>query len=230
MYLPKHFREDDLTQLHNFMRQYPFALIVTNQDGAPVGSHIPLLLNEQQGPYGTLTGHFALGNQQWQTFDGSQQALVVFQEPHAYISPTWYEEPAKSVPTWNYAVVHAYGTPHLIDDQAELMRLLAAQSKTFEAPIDSPWTFEQSDPWIQKMARGVVGFSLEISRLEGKFKLNQNRSLCDQERVASALSKADNSASTSIASLMHHTIERTRSQHTDQSLGSEQSTQPGKIK
>jgi transcriptional regulator len=222
MYLPRHFREDDLTQLHNFMRQHPFALIITNQDSIPVGSHVPLILDDQQGPYGTLAGHFALGNQQWQTFDGSQQALVVFQEPHAYISPTWYEEPAKSVPTWNYAVVHAYGTPRIIDDHEELMGLLAAQSKTFEAPIENPWTFEQSDAWIQKMARGVVGFAIEISRLEGKFKLNQNRSLRDQERVASVLSNSGDSASTSVASLMHISIVQTRGKDADSSATDEE--------
>lgn len=211
MYVPKHFREDDITQLHSFMRQHPFALIVTNQDGLPVGSHVPLILNDQEGSYGTLLGHFARGNQQWQTFDGSLQALVVFQEPHAYISPTWYEEPSKSVPTWNYAVVHAYGTPRIIDDHAELMRLLAAQRDVFEAPIENPWPFEQSDEWIQKMARGIVGFSIIINRLEGKFKLNQNRSIRDQEHVASVLSTSSDSASTSTASLMHNRLKSSAS-------------------
>jgi transcriptional regulator len=208
MYLPKHFREDDLTQLHSFMRQHPFALIVTNQNSIPVASHVPLILDDQQEPYGILLGHFARGNQQWQTFDGSQPALVVFQEPHAYISPTWYEEPAKSVPTWNYAVVHAYGTPRIIDNHEELIRLLATQSATFEAPIANPWSFEQDDAWIQKMALGVVGFSITISRLEGKFKLNQNRTIRDQERVASALSHASDSASAEIASLMHNRLKQ----------------------
>jgi transcriptional regulator len=208
MYLPKHFREDDLAQLHSFMQQHPFALIVTNQDGVPIGSHVPLILDNQQGPYGTLRGHFARGNQQWQTFDGTQQALVVFQEPHAYISPTWYEEPAKSVPTWNYAVVHAYGTPRIIDNHEELIRLLAVQSATFESPIENPWSFEQGNAWIQKMALGVVGFSIAISRLEGKFKLNQNRTTRDQERVADVLSTASDSASTGVAALMRKRLKQ----------------------
>lgn len=211
MYIPKHFREDDLAQLHSFMRQYPFALIVTNQDGIPVGSHIPLILDEQPEPYGTLLGHFAHGNQQWQTFDGSQQTLVVFQEPHAYISPTWYEEPAKSVPTWNYAVVHAYGTPRIVDDHAELMRLLATQREVFEAPLENPWSFEQNEELIQKMARGVVAFSIAIDRLEGKFKLNQNRTIRDQERVASVLNTSNDTASTNIASLMQDRLKRSAS-------------------
>ncbi len=189
MYIPKAFREDDTATLHKLMRDYSFATLITQQNGVPLASHLPFLLDAERGTYGTLLGHMARGNSQWRTFEENREVLVIFQGPHAYISPSWYEvEPA--VPTWNYAVAHAYGVPRLIEDKTELYDLLRTLVQTYEAGFEKPWAFESlPDDYVQKMMQGIVGFEIPIARLEGKFKLNQNRSTTDQARVAAALSE-----------------------------------------
>lgn len=202
MYIPKHFSENDLTTLHAFMKQYPLALIVTNQDGAPVGNHLPVILDPTEGLYGTLIGHMARSNPQWRTFDGSQDALVVFQGPQSYVTPIWYEHPYRNVPTWNYTAIHAYGKPTLIDDPKVLLHILAAQTSEFEAPFENPWLFDDENEHIQSLLRGTMGFKITITRLEGKFKLSQNCTLTDQERVIAALGESDDAESRSVAELM----------------------------
>src|SRR6266487_3531020 len=111
MYMPERFREDDLPTLHALMRDYSFATLVTQHEGVPFASHLPLMLAADEGPYGALFGHMAQANPQWRDFDASQDVLVIFQGPHTYVSPSWYEEDPTNVPTWNYAAVHAYGSP-----------------------------------------------------------------------------------------------------------------------
>src|SRR5215467_5979107 len=120
MYIPKHFREDDLNTLHSLMRTYSFATLITQHEGIPFASHLPFILDTERGPYGTLLAHMARPNPQWHDLTGEQEVLVIFQGPHAYISPSWYDVEL-SVPTWNYATVHAYGHPRIIDDQTELL-------------------------------------------------------------------------------------------------------------
>src|SRR5579863_5827453 len=138
MYIPKAFREDNLETLQTFMRDYSFATLITVQDGAPQVSHVPFIPDTQRGPYGTLRAHLARGNQQWRHLDGQREALVIFQGPHAYVSPSWYEVEL-SVPTWNYAVVHAYGVPRLIEEPGELYALLQTLVKENEAGFEHPW-------------------------------------------------------------------------------------------
>ena len=142
MYVPKRFSENDLKTLHAFMKQYPLALIVANQDGVPVGNHFPLIVDPTEGSYGTLIGHMARSNPQWHIFDGSQDALIVFQGPQSYVTPSWYEQPYRNVPTWNYSAIHAYGKPTLIDDPKALLDRLAAQTQEFEAHFENPWLFD----------------------------------------------------------------------------------------
>ncbi|GHO57130.1 FMN-binding negative transcriptional regulator [Ktedonobacter robiniae] len=205
MYVPKHFREEDLVELHAFMSGNPFALAISNQEGVPVASHIPVILQAEPGPYGQLLGHFALGNSQWKTFDGSQEVLIIFQGPHAYISPSWYSEPEISVPTWNYAVVHAYGVPRLVEDPDDLMTLLGDQVHVFEGTDRLAWFLQPENEAMRKKARGVVGFTMSITRLQGKYKLNQNRSLTDQEQVIDQLETQDD-VSKGVAALMRKRI------------------------
>jgi len=202
MYIPKAFREDDTATLHKLMREYSFAILITQQDGVPLASHLPFLLDAERGSYGTLLGHMARGNLQWRTFEENQEALVIFQGPHAYVSPSWYEAEL-SVPTWNYAVVHAYGVPRLIEDKTVLYSLLQTLVQTHEAGFEQPWAFESlPDDYVQKMMQGIVGFEIPITRLEGKFKLNQNRPVSDQVRVATALQDNKDELSTGVAALM----------------------------
>jgi len=186
MYIPKAFREDDIRTLHTFMQAYSFATLVTQQNDAPFATHLPFLLDTGRGPHGTLLAHMARANHQWYDFNSAQEVLAIFQGPHAYISPTWYEVEL-SVPTWNYAAVHAYGLPRLIDDREELYTLLKALIQTHEAHFEKPWPFQLPDDYLQKMMRGIVGFEIEITRLEGKFKLSQNRTEAERTNVITAL-------------------------------------------
>jgi transcriptional regulator len=187
MYLPEAFREDDLTLLHAFIREQSFGALVTLQDGSPVANHFPFLLDTEHGPEGTLFAHMARANPQWRCLSTGQEVLVIFQGSHTYVSPSWYlHDPAGSVPTWNYAVVHAYGLPRLIEDPQELYNVLRASVESFEALLDQPWTLHEAEEYAQKM-KSIVGFAIQITRLEGKFKLSQNRPPVDRERVIAAL-------------------------------------------
>ena len=201
MYIPKAFREEDMKKLHKLMQEYSFAALVTQQDGVPVATHLPFLLDSGRGPYGTLMAHMARANAQWKTFNGEQEALVIFQGPHAYISPSWYEVEL-SVPTWNYAAVHAYGIPEIIEDNAVLYDLLKALIETHEAQFEKPWDFPLPDDYVQKMMRGIVGFEIQITRLEGKFKMSQNRTAGEQQQVIAALRDNEDALSVEVAELM----------------------------
>src|SRR5713101_578444 len=201
MYIPKAFREDDIKTLHAFMREYSFATLVTQQEGMPFASHLPFLLDAGQGPYGTLLAHMARANPQWHALDGTREVLVIFQGQHAYISPSWYEVEL-SVPTWNYAAVHAYGTPRLITDYDACYALLDTLVRTHEVQFARPWLFQLPQDYVRKMMQGIVAFAIRITRLEGKFKLSQNRSLADQQHVAATLQQSADAVSRDVGTLM----------------------------
>ena len=203
MYIPKAFREDDIEKLHAFMQENNFAILITMKDGVPFATHLPLLLDPQKGPYGTLRGHMARANTQWRTFDEATEALVIFQGPHAYISPSWYvTEPETSVPTWNYAAIHAYAIPRIVHDEETLYTLLKDSVNTFEASFEQPWTIHEQGDFMRKKMRAIVGFELPITRLEGKLKLSQNRSTDDQERVIAMLQDSEDALDVATARLM----------------------------
>jgi len=207
MYIPKLYREDDLPVLHQLMQTYSFATLVTQHDGAPYATHLPLTLCPEQGTYGTLLGHMARANPQWCDFaaDSEQEVLVIFQGPHAYVSPSWYTV-QPSVPTWNYAAVHAYGVPRLIEDAAELYETLQHLVQTYESPRPQPWTLSGPDDFLRKMMRAIVGFSISISRLEGKYKLSQNRSSEDQTQVIQQLASQPEPLDIAVAALMQQRL------------------------
>jgi transcriptional regulator len=186
MYIPERFREDDTTTLQAFIREHSFGVLVTQGEDAPFATHLPFLYDAGRGEYGVLQAHMARANPQWRSFASEQEALVIFQGPHAYVSPSWYDV-ALSVPTWNYAAVHAYGIPRIIEDSQLLYKQLKALVETNEAQFEQPWAFELPQDYIEKMMRGVVGFTLEVTRLEGKFKMSQNRTPAEREKVIVAL-------------------------------------------
>jgi transcriptional regulator len=208
MYIPKAFREDDIDTLRAFMREYSFATLVTRHNGELLASHLPFLLDaergrDKSGPYGTLIAHMARANPQWRTFAEIQEALVIFQGPHTYISPSWYEDAIEqSVPTWNYAVVHAYGIPHLIEDTTALYTILQALVQKHESHFEKPWTLQPLNDFMQNKMRAIVGFQIPITRLEGKYKLSQNRSVNDQIRVVTALEEGADPMNADVAELM----------------------------
>ena len=191
MYIPKAFREDDINTLHDFMQAYSFATLITQHEGVPFATHLPFILDGQRGPNGTLLAHMARANPQWRDFNSEQEVLTIFQGPHAYVSPSWYEVEL-SVPTWNYAVVHAYGIPRLFEDDEELYKLLKILIETHEAQFENPWPFQLQEDYLHKMMRGIVGFEIEITRLQGKFKMSQNRTESEREIVIAALKESPN--------------------------------------
>jgi len=185
MYIPRSFAQEDRETLHEFMRRNAFASLVTVEEGRPVASHVPFLLDAERGPHGTLVGHLARANPQWRGFAG--EAMVVFWGPHGYVSPRWYAG-APNVPTWNYAVVHAYGTPRVIDDAAVALEVVRRLTDEYERGLERPWSVDEVPAeFTDKLLRAIVAFEIPIARLEGKFKLNQNKSAADRAGVVAAL-------------------------------------------
>jgi transcriptional regulator len=201
MYIPTIYREEDLAKLHTLIKEYSFATLITTHDHHPIGTHLPFLLDEACGQYGTLRSHMARQNPQWQDFSNAEEALVIFQGPHAYVSPSWYTS-SPNVPTWNYTAVHAYGVPRLVDETA-LIDILRETVRQSESSFEQPWQLDVPDDYFQRLLRGVVGFEIEITRLEGKFKLNQNKSEADREGVIAGLSAQGDPAGVEVAKMIH---------------------------
>lgn len=203
MYIPQQFSETDLSVLQTLMRAYSFATLVsTQEDGAPLATHLPFLYEPEPAPYGVLKAHLALANPQWRTFQPEREVLVIFQGPHTYISPSWYEAEL-SVPTWNYAAIHAYGKPRIISDYAELYLQLQALIATHEAQLANPWSFEDLPPdYIERLMKGVVGFEMDITRLDGKLKMSQNRSETERARICAQLHATEHPLCCEVAMLV----------------------------
>jgi len=184
LYVPAHFRIDDEATLHAFIERNAFATLVSCGPGGMHVSHIPFVV-ERDARGLRLLGHVARANAHWQALEGATQVTAIFQGPHAYVSPTWYAN-HPSVPTWNYAVVHAHGKASLMDE-AGLHELLLRLSSTYEAPNPKPWKMsELPADYVATMLGSIVGFEIAVERLEGKFKLSQNRP-AEVPRVIAAL-------------------------------------------
>jgi transcriptional regulator len=168
-------------------------------DEVPFASHLPFLVEPDAGSNGYLWGHMARANPHWPTLAG--EVLVIFPGPHAYISPAWYEED-NTVPTWNYIAVHVYGKITLTHAPDELRKIVEDSVHYYESNRPKPWVLDSSADYVSKMLKGIVGFKIEITHLEGKWKLNQNHSAARQRRVANALKQLSDQASQEIANLM----------------------------
>jgi transcriptional regulator len=193
MYLPKPFANADLGRLHDLIEARAFGLLIVVRDGATDAAHIPFVLDRGAGERGRLRGHFARPNPIWQAFDGATEALAIFSGPDAYISPDWYVSPHQ-VPTWNYIAVHAWGRPHVLDKAADVRRLLDDLSARNEARIagKKPWTVDKLPAEVyDKMTKGIVAFDMPIERIEGKWKLSQNRTEADRRGVIAQLELLD---------------------------------------
>jgi transcriptional regulator len=204
MFMPPAFAESDLSKLHQFIVQNSFGLVVSQVDGQPFATHIPILLRETEGEYGTLAGHFARANPQWRQLTG-QTALVVFAGPHVYVSPTWYEA-ENMVPTWNYTAVHAYGRVELIDGGEPLLDILKETVRVYEQAMPQPWAFDGSGTFTERLVEQVVGFRMQIEKIEGKFKLNQNHPAERRQKVIRALGQQGDENSLAVAKLMRNTL------------------------
>ena len=204
MYLPKHFAETDLGRLHAAIDSYSFATLISGADADLVASHLPLLLDRDEGPFGTLVGHMARGNEQWRSAVG-KPVLTIFAGPHAYISPAWYEA-SEVVPTWNYIAVHAYGQMTTIEDAAELAAIVGRTVRRYESGRENPWQFDERAEYFQRLIPHIVGFRIPIERLEGKWKLNQNHPRERREKVIRALHERGDENALAIAELMRQTL------------------------
>jgi transcriptional regulator len=173
LYVPPHFRVEERAELVDFMRHNAFATLVSAGDAGLHVSHVPLLV-DVVGDKVLLRGHVAIGNKQWEALEGAKSVVAIFHGPHAYVSPTWYVT-HPSVPTWNYAAVHAAGAARIVDAD-ELHEIVSELSGKYEAGNDPPWRFsDQPASYAESMLKAIVGFEIEVTHLDGKFKLSQNR-------------------------------------------------------
>lgn len=207
MYIPDDFALTDRDEIRAVMRDHAFAVLVSAVDGAaPLATHLPFVYRPDAGANGALIAHMARANPHWRDVVRLQEtggeAVVVFQGPHAYVSPRWYGA-GRAVPTWNYVAVHAYGTPRLIEAAARVRDLLAELVATYESGAPDPWRLEaQEESHIAANIRGIVAFEIPIARLQAKAKLNQNKRPEDRRGVIAALDGGKDPLGRAVATLM----------------------------
>ena len=206
MYVPAHFEEKRFEVLHELIREHPLAALVTLGPGGLDANHIPLELDPEPAPLGTLRGHVARGNPVWREFSRDVEVLAVFQGPQAYISPAWYQtkrETGKVVPTYNYAVVHAYGPMRIIEDRAWLRGLVERLTNRHEAGRPGAWKVTDAPAdFVEQMLGAIVGIEIPLTRLVGKWKVSQNRPAVDREGVVKALSGLGNDEARAMSGLV----------------------------
>lgn len=212
MYLPEHFAEHDPAELRRLIAEYPLGTLVTIGSEGLSANHLPFLWSEGTGGEGVLLGHVARGNRVWHDFSAEQEALVIFQGPSAYVSPNWYPTKAEThrqVPTYNYATVHAYGPLIIHDDEKWLRGFLGRLTKRMEAPQPQPWKMgDAPQDYLQQLLGGIVGIEIPISRLVGKWKVNQNRLPVDRDGAAAGLRASGEPEAVAMADLIVATATR----------------------
>jgi len=190
MYRPDQFRVEDIAQMHALLRARPFAALVTAGPSGLYATHLPTVLKDE-GAHGVIECHLARANPHWKDIAAGGEALMIFQGAQGYITPSWYPskfEHGKVVPTWNYAIVHAYGRAVVMENKDWLHRHVSELTKQQEQFQTTPWALSDApQSYIDSMLRGIVGFRFAITRLEGKWKMSQNRELKDQIGVARGL-------------------------------------------
>lgn len=205
MYSPASFRDTDLSSMHQVIDQARLANVVTRTASGLVATPLPLLLVPDEGPNGTLYGHLARANPQWRD-SLDEEALVIFAGPEAYVSPSWYPSKAdhhKVVPTWNYVAVHAYGPVEFFEAPDRLLAVVMRLTARHESGRPTPWSVADAPPdFVASMLRGIIGVRIEVSRLEGKRKLSQNRSDEDVRGVATGLAQSEDPRDQAVATLM----------------------------
>lgn len=210
MYSPDHFREARTEVMHALIQAHPLGVWVVLGDDALVANHIPFKLDASRGELGVLVGHVARANPIWRQAPSGIPTLVTFQGPQAYISPSWYpskHEHGKVVPTWNYAVVHAHGRPTFIQDREWLHNHVSSLTREHEAPRPQPWAVSDAPTdYIGKMLTAVVGVEIPITRLEGKWKMSQNRVESDRAGVVSGLQQERDQQAAAVALSVNATL------------------------
>lgn len=206
MYVPSHFEESRIDVLHEFARSHPFASLVTVGSEGPCVNHLPFHLAPKPTPLGTLQGHVARSNPLWRDLAQGGAAIVVFQGPHAYVSPSWYPSKqvhGKVVPTWNYAVTHAHGTPRAVEDAAWLRALLNNLTDAQESTLAVPWKVDDAPrDFTDKMMEAIVGIEIPVTRWVGKWKVSQNRAATDRLGVVAGLESKQDPGAAAMADLV----------------------------
>eukprot|EP01006_Ploeotia_vitrea_P000772 TRINITY_DN103630_c0_g1_i1.p1 TRINITY_DN103630_c0_g1~~TRINITY_DN103630_c0_g1_i1.p1 ORF type:complete len:232 (+),score=30.33 TRINITY_DN103630_c0_g1_i1:99-794(+) len=218
IYCPNYYKQPSLAILHRLMKQFNFAMLLSvGADGVPSISHIPFTLKvnpEDPEHKGKLVAHVAKANQHWKAFeDGNQKAMVIFQGPHAYISPMWYENPPNKVPTWDYCVVHAHGTPKTVHDKEakkEILTELVANSEgaAHPNPDEQRWSMEFGEKSVNVQLSAIVGLEIEIDELVGKWKANQNHPIGNQKGCIAGLRATGNVGDAQFADWMEETCQQ----------------------
>ena len=206
MYIPAHFAEHETTRIHALIEAHPLATWVVAGEGGLQANHVPFLLDRDRGTHGTLMAHVARANPVWRLLESGVPALVVFQGPQAYITPNWYpakQQHGKVVPTWNYAAVHAHGVARAVDDPQWLRALLQRLTATHEATQPAPWRLEDAPAdYTEQLLKAIVGIELPIDRLEGKWKVSQNRPAAERDGVVQGLRAQGDEGSQAMAALV----------------------------
>jgi transcriptional regulator len=200
MYSPAVFKVEDRETLIAFMRHHSFATIITHDAGIPHATQMPVLFREVGDGPGTLVSHLARANPQWRHFETGGEVLVLFTGPHAYVSPAWYTT-IPAVPTWNYTAVHVYGKARLITDHDAFAAMLHELIEFHEADSPKRWDGEMPDEFRDGLMKAIVGFEIEITRIEGKFKLSQNRP-DDAPGIIAALTESRDQTDREVAAMM----------------------------
>lgn len=206
VYLPPHFAETRPESMHRLIAEFPLATLVTVGDDGIAANHIPLLLDPARGEFGTLIGHVARSNDLWRAGRHEGESLAVFQSADAYVSPNWYaskQETHEVVPTWNYAVVHAYGRLVVHDDEKWVRGVVGRLTKIMESSQLVPWKMADAPaPYIKGMLGNIVGIEVPVSRMIGKWKVSQNRSDADRSGAAAGLRSTGDPGDAAMANLI----------------------------
>ena len=205
MYLPAHFEQPDRAIIRQLMKEAPMATLVTTAAGALEANHLPMLLDDCEEPL-VLRFHVARANPVWREAGGAGDVLAIFQGPDTYISPSWYAtkaEHGKVVPTWNYAVVHAYGTLAVFDDKEWLRAFLSRLTATHEARFQNPWQVADAPAdYVDKMMGAIVGMEIAVTRLVAKWKIGQNQPAANRATLLAGLQRSDQPGAQAIGQLL----------------------------
>jgi transcriptional regulator len=206
MYNPSHFAEERTEVLHSFIRQHPFAAIVSCGRDGPEATHVPLVLHPDTGPKGVLRCHMARANRQWETVQSSPAVLAIVLGPEHYITPSWYpskREHGKVVPTWNYVAVHVRGRARLFEDRDALLSHLRTLTEQSEHALDTPWSIDDApQEYLEAMSKAIIGIEIAIESMEGKWKVSQNRPEADRRGVVAGLDSINSPGSIEMARLV----------------------------
>ncbi|ALH99347.1 TPA: FMN-binding negative transcriptional regulator [Staphylococcus aureus] len=198
MYIPKFFQVNDFKEIEQFIQSNSFGMIVTEDQGKPLATHLPLIFQKNGADY-YISGHIAKGNPQWKTLNGNGNVLIIYQGAHAYVSSSWYEK--ENVPTWNYQAVHLYGEATVLNEQETIDGLKTLLTK-YEQNRENPVLWDNLAENTQMQAKAIVGFKVKIKKIEAAYKMSQNRNEQDYNNIIKNLEDEHNSSSKAVADVM----------------------------